>query len=273
MAKILQTDTILDKIVATKIREVAERKTTVGEPIPVGEPFQARSGTGTKFLDSLTNPSRPGRPIIAEIKKASPSAGVIRDPFEPVKIAQAYRDHGARAISILTDESFFQGSLDYLAAVRAAVDLPLLRKDFIIDQVQIEDAATVGADAVLLIARILSDELFQQLYEAAGELGLETLVEVHDEQDLDRTMKLTPAPPIIGVNNRNLADFSVSIQTTKRLLPLMPEGTTVVSESGLTDLAALEELTAAGAHAFLIGTAFMKADDPGSELRKLVYDG
>ena len=150
--------------------------------------------------------------------------------------------------------------------------MPILRKDFIIDRVQVEEAASAGADAVLLIARILSDGLLKDLYEYAGSKRLAILVEVHDEKDLARVLELLPAPPLVGINNRDLSDFSVSVDRTLSLLPLIPKGVTVVSESGLSDTGVLDDLLAAGVHAFLVGTAFMKSDDPGKALSRLVFD-
>ena len=263
MSKTLTTDTVLDRIVATKRREVEKLK-TLGPPGPPAQPRR-------DFVAGLRNPGPGRRAIIAEIKRASPSAGVIRDPFDPGAIARAYQAAGAAAISVLTDAEFFQGSLAVLAEVRAAVDLPLLRKDFIIDRVQLEEAAA-GADAVLLIARILDDELLQELFAAARGLGLAVLVEVHDRHDLARSLALTPRPDLIGVNNRNLADFTVSVARTLDLLPLIPKEITVVSESGLSDPAVLTQLSRAGVRAFLIGTSLMRAPDPGVALRKLVYN-
>jgi indole-3-glycerol phosphate synthase len=259
-----ETGTILDRIVAVKRREVEElKKKDRDREVP---PAPRRD-----FLAALRS-ERPGRAVIAEIKHASPSAGVIREPFHPAEIARGYEANGARAVSVLTDEQFFQGSLAVLRQVRAAVDLPLLRKDFIIDRLQIQEAATAGADAVLLIARILSDELLAGLYAAANELGLASLIEVHDEDDLRRALALRPEPKLIGVNNRDLADFSVSIGRTLGLLPRMPPTITLVSESGLSDSATLDRLREAGVHAFLIGSSLMKAPDPGAALRRMVYE-
>lgn len=267
MSGILSTDTILDKIVAQKIKEVEILK---GRPGRKGPSPSRSDNPGDDFLNALKDKDRPGRPIIAEIKKASPSAGVLRDPFEPKKIAAAYEKNGARCISVITDEEFFKGSLEVLEQVRGVTHRPILRKDFIIHPIQIEDAAKAGADAVLLIARILSDDLLKWLYECAEEMKLAVLFEAHDERDMERIAGLSPVPSLIGVNNRDLSDFSVSIDRTLSLLPMMPEGAVVVSESGLSDAGVLDDLAAAGVHAFLIGTAFMKADDPGEALRRLV---
>lgn len=272
MKGVRDTATVLDKIVARKVEEVIAAR---GRRVPRG------CGCSDECLAvPKRDPGRPGfiaalrsgrgRPIIAEIKKASPSAGVIREPFDPEAIARAYQAAGARCISVITDEKFFQGSLDVLRRVRAVTTLPLIRKDFIIDWVQLAEAVEAGADAALLIARILDDELMSYLYGAATEMGLDVLIEVHDAPDLERVLNLAPRPSLIGVNNRDLADFTVSIDRTLRLLPLVPPGVLLVSESGLSDTTMLDALLAAGAGAFLIGTSLMKADDPGMMLRRLV---
>jgi len=266
MSGILTTETVLDKIVATKLREVEDLKARRGSESPPSKAPDPRD-----FVAALSDTGGARRSIIAEAKKASPSAGVIRDPFDHLAIARAYQENGARAISVVTDAEFFQGSLEMLEQIRREVSIPLLCKDFIIDPVQVDETREAGADAILLIARILDDELFQRLYKRVSILGMASLVEVHDERDLKRALKLDPVPRLIGVNNRNLADFSVSIDTTLRLLPMMPKGVVVVSESGLGDSVALDALTKAGAHAFLIGTAFMKAADPGAALREMAY--
>jgi len=275
MKGVRDTATILDKIVARKVEEVAAARAQrmprgCGYPEEVAPPAR-RDPARPGFHFALQHGR--GRPIIAEIKKASPSAGVLRDPFDPVAIAKSYEAAGARCISVITDEKFFQGSLDILRQVRAVTALPIIRKDFIIDGVQLEEAMDAGADAALLIARILDDDLMADLYATATGLGLETLIEVHDATDLDRALALSPQPQLIGVNNRDLADFSVSIERTIRILPFVPPGALLVSESGLSDSATLDRLTAAGASAFLIGTSLMKAADLGAALRRLVGAG
>jgi len=267
MEGILKTGTILDRIMENKQREVEKLKRMGG----LNAPARPRE-SGPSFKEALVDPHRKGRPIIAEIKKASPSQGVLRDPFHPEIIAAIYHNKGARCISVLTDEVFFQGSMRVLYNVREASPLPLLRKDFIIDRVQIEESALGGADAVLLIARALSDGLLQDLYQHAISHRLEPLVEVHTKEDLQRALELDPAPGLIGINNRDLTDFSVSIDRTLELLPGIPDGTVVVSESGLYDAGTLDTLLEAGVRAFLIGTALMKADDMGSALHRLVFE-
>ena len=269
MAEILATNTILDKIVAKKIGEVEKLK-SLPRLKPIDMPLT--TDPARDFIQALTDPEKPGRAIIAEIKRASPSEGVIREPFRPAEIAADYETNGARAISVLTDLEFFQGSIGVLQEVRKTVGLPLLRKDFIIDSIQVEEAARAGADAVLLIARILDDELLNQLYQRAASLNLAALIEVHDQNDLERTLALSPQPTLIGINNRDLADFSVSIERTKKLLPLIPKNVTIISESGLHDSDSLNDLANAGAHAFLIGTALMKAQDIGRALRSFIYE-
>ena len=272
MKGVRDTATILDQIVARKAEEVAAARARrmprgCGFPEAVAPPLR-RDPARPGFHFALQHGR--GRPIIAEIKKASPSAGVLREPFDPAAIARGYEAAGARCISVITDENFFQGSLGVLQKVRAATALPIIRKDFIIDWVQLQEAVEAGADAALLIARILDDDLMADLYAAAKELGLDVLIEVHDAPDLERVLALKPAPRLIGVNNRDLADFSVSIERTIRLLSLVPPGVTLVSESGLADAETLDRLLAAGAGAFLIGTSLMKADDPGAALKRLV---
>ena len=219
------------------------------------------------FIAAITDPARPGRAIIAEVKKASPSKGLLRADFDPVAIARTYAANGARAISVLTDAPFFQGHLDDLRAIRAAVGLPLLRKDFILDPYQIHEARAAGADAVLLIAAALEPDRLAELYAVVHEVGMAALVEVHDEQELTRALALRPR--LLGINNRNLGTFQTDLGTTLRLLPAC-SGLPVVSESGLHRPEDLERLRRAGAAAFLIGEALLAAPDMGAKLRELV---
>ncbi len=263
MSPVIATNTVLDKIVARKQKEVEALKAS-------GKVDFKSESRARGFRKALVGPSREGRPIIAEIKRASPSAGVFRENFNPESIARAYSASGPRCISVLTDETFFQGSLDHLAAARQVCDLPLLRKDFIIDQVQVVETAGWGADCILLIVRILSDDLLKSLYESALSLGLEVLLEVHDYNDLERALALGSRPALLGINNRDLADFTVSVDRTLSLLPYVPEDTTVISESGLSGPAVLDELLEAGVSGFLIGTALMREKDEGRALRDLV---
>lgn len=205
--------------------------------------------------------------VIAEIKKASPSKGVLREQFVPEAIAASYAAAGAACLSVLTDERFFQGACAYLEAARAACALPALRKDFIVDEVQVWQAGAIGADAVLLIAACLDDVLMRDLEQCAMTLGLDVLVEVHDRTELERALRL--ATPLIGVNNRNLRSFEVSLQTTIDLLPLLPEGRLLVTESGILARQDVLRMRSAGVHAFLVGEAFMRAADPGDALGEL----
>jgi indole-3-glycerol phosphate synthase len=204
------------------------------------------------------------RAIVAEVKKASPSRGLIRADFDAVQIAAAYAAHGAAAISVLTEERYFQGHLDHLAAIRRAVEVPLLRKDFLFDAYQLYEARAYGADAVLLIVAILPDPLLQELLWLAEELNLTPLVEVHDRAELERAVR--SGARLLGINNRDLRTFQTSLATTEDLLPLVPPDAFVVAESGIESPADLERLERLGVGAFLIGEAFMRAPDPGVRL-------
>ena len=205
--------------------------------------------------------------VIAEIKKASPSRGVLRPSFDPPGIAKSYASHGAACLSVLTDAHFFQGDLRHIDEVRAVVDLPVLRKDFLIDAYQVYEARAAGADCILLIAAALDDARMRELEQCALQLGMAVLVEVHDATELDRALALTT--PWIGVNNRNLRDFSVRLQTTIDLLPRAGAGRRVVAESGILTTDDVARLRRAGVAAFLVGEAFMRAPDPGAELARL----
>lgn len=204
------------------------------------------------------------RAIIAEVKKASPSKGVIRPDFDPVRIATRYAESGAAAISVLTEEHHFQGHLDYLAAIRHAVSVPLLRKDFLFDPYQLYEARAFGADAVLLIVAILPDTLLQELLWLADELNLSPLVEVHDRAELERATR--SGASLLGINNRDLRTFRTTLATTEELLPAVPADAFVVAESGIETPADIERLERVGVGAFLIGEALMRAPDPGVRL-------
>ena len=209
-----------------------------------------------------------GRPaVIAELKRASPSRGVIRRDFEPARIAAGYERGGAAALSVLTDRDFFQGAPDHLRAARAATALPALRKDFLVDPWQVHEARAMGADCVLLIVAALDDGRLRELAELAGALGLDTLVEVHDEAELDRALRI-PAP-LIGINNRDLRTFETTLATTRRLAPRVPDDRRTVTESGIASRDDVARLRAGGVHAFLVGEAFMSAPDPGERLAAL----
>jgi indole-3-glycerol phosphate synthase len=254
---------ILEEILDNKRREVSRLKETMPLERLRDKPCYAR-----KCL-SLQNALR-GKDIaiIAEIKKASPSKNVIRMDFNPVKIAREYVEGGAAAISTLTDRRFFQGDIYYLTDIRPSVPIPVLRKDFIIDSYQLAEAKAFGADAVLLIAAALDPGRLRELYAEAGELGLECLVEVHDEHDLN--VLNSSGISLVGINNRNLSDFSVDVTTTLRIASMLPPGVIVVSESGISDRADIEYLVQHGIHAVLIGESLMRSPKPGEKLRSLL---
>lgn len=208
------------------------------------------------------------RRIIAELKRSSPSKGLIRADFSPLAIARDYAAHGASAISVLTEERFFQGSLTYLEEIKAAVTVPLLRKDFIIDRYQVTEARSYGADAILLIAALLDRSLLRELRETAAALSLDTLVEVHNEEELERA--LAAGAEIIGINNRDLRTFQVSLATTEKLAPRVPAGTLIVCESGIDGPEQLKQVERWGIHTFLIGESLMRAPSPGEKLQELL---
>ncbi|MBU6438044.1 MAG: indole-3-glycerol phosphate synthase TrpC [Betaproteobacteria bacterium] len=205
--------------------------------------------------------------VIAEVKKASPSKGVLREHFVPADIARSYAEGGAACLSVLTDAPYFQGSPADLRAARAACALPVLRKDFIVDDYQLLEAAAWGADCILLIAAALDDAQLHDYEQAAQALGLDVLVEVHDAAELDRALRL--ASPLVGINNRNLKSFAVSLDTTLALLPRVPAGRLLVTESGILARADVQRMRDAGVHGFLVGEAFMRAAEPGAALRAL----
>jgi indole-3-glycerol phosphate synthase len=258
---------ILEKIVAVKRDEVAAAKRRRGFA-SLRDDAEALGGQ-RDFVASLRQRiASGGAAVIAEIKKASPSKGVLRENFRPAEIAESYDRHGAAAISVLTDMTFFQGSAAYLEAARAASSLPVLRKDFTIDPYQLFEARAMSADAVLLIAAILDDTQLADFEAMALAVGLAVLVEVHDDHELDRALRL--ATPLIGINNRNLRTFETSLDTTLSMLPRVPGERLVVSESGIHAAADVQRLRGAGVNAFLVGEAFMRAPDPGAALASLV---
>jgi indole-3-glycerol phosphate synthase len=264
---------ILDKIVEQKKLETAELPARI---IAAGDLRDAMLEHGERrdFISVLKNPKRGGIALIAEVKKASPSAGVICKDFDPVKIAKEYEAAGASCLSVLTDEKFFQGSLDYLRQIRAAVKLPLLRKDFIIDERQILEAIEWGADAILLIVAILTDEQLTKFHSLAVGAGLAVLVEVHDAAELERALAIAPA--LIGVNNRDLKTFTVDLATTERLSakmlisPVARRTTLLVAESGIHSRADVERLKQGGADAILVGESLLKDGDIQANVRKLI---
>ena len=260
--------TILDDILAHKRQEVAAQKQRVDMDTLVAN-ISASNDTPRGFMKALqARVAIGGTAVIAEVKKASPSMGVIRASFDPVAIAESYAAAGATCLSVLTDEKYFQGSGHYLRLVRAAVGLPLLRKDFIVDEYQIVEARALGADAILLIVAALSDAELAAFTRLAHDLGLDVLVEVHDEAECARALQLPLR--VIGVNNSNLHDFSVSLDTSRRIKTMLPADYLLVSESGIHTRADIEALQADGIHAFLVGGALMQADDPGVALSALL---
>ena len=259
---------ILQKIIARKREELVERQTRLG--LPELQAAVALAAPPRDFIGAIqTKIARSQAAVIAEIKKASPSAGVIREDFNPVTIAQDYAAHGAACLSVLTDEHYFQGADLYLTAARAACTLPVLRKDFCIDPYQVWEARAIGADAILLIAAALSDAELQNLETTAQSLGMAVLVEVHDGAEMRRALKLRT--PLIGINNRDLRRFATEIETTLKLLPEIPEGRIVVTESGIRRREEVATLRAAGVAAFLVGEAFMRAAQPGEALQRLFF--
>jgi indole-3-glycerol phosphate synthase len=257
---------ILSQIVAVKREEIAAAKKKVSfEAIRA----DAESRVLTRdFEGALRRQIAAGRSaVIAEIKKASPSKGLLREEFIPADIAQSYAESGAACLSVLTDRQFFQGQVDYLKQARASCDLPVLRKDFMIDAYQIYESRSIGADCVLLIAACLDDAQMAELEAIARSLDMAVLVEVHDSAELDRALKLKT--PLIGINNRNLRTFEVSLQTTIDLLGSVPRERLVVTESGIQSTADVQQMRDAGVHAFLVGEAFMRAEDPGAALAAL----
>lgn len=257
---------ILDKIVAVKHEEIAAaRKKVPLEAIRA----DAESRVLTRdFEGALRRKVAAGRAaVIAEVKKASPSKGVLRADFIPADIAQSYAEHGAACLSVLTDRQFFQGQPDYLKQARASCDLPVLRKDFIVDAYQVYESRAMGADCILLIAACLDDARMAELEQVARGLDMAVLVEVHDGAELQRALKLKT--PLVGINNRNLRTFEVTLDTTLGLLKDVPADRLLITESGILAKTDVERMRAAGVHAFLVGEAFMRAPDPGEALAAL----
>ncbi|MBQ0959201.1 indole-3-glycerol phosphate synthase TrpC [Ideonella sp. 4Y11] len=259
-------DDILKKIVAVKHQEVAAAK-AARDLASLRRDAESLGGQ-RDFIGALRAKIAAGQAgVIAEIKKASPSKGVMRDPFEPAEIAASYASHGAACLSVLTDVQFFQGSAGYLQAARAACALPVLRKDFMVDAYQVFEARAMGADCILLIAACLDDAQMADLEAQALALGMAVLVEVHDGAELDRALRLTT--PLVGINNRNLRTFEVTLDTTLGLLPRVPADRLLVTESGILGRDDVQRMRAADVHAFLVGEAFMRQPDPGVALASL----
>ncbi len=257
---------ILKKIVAVKQQEVAaarQRKSLEAMRADAESRVLTRD-----FVGALKRKIEAGKPaVIAEIKKASPSKGVLREDFIPADIAQSYAEHGAACLSVLTDQEFFQGSVDYLKQARASCDLPVLRKDFMIDPYQVYEARVMGADCILLIAACLSDAQMTDLESVAKSLDMAVLVEVHDAPELQRALKLKT--PLVGINNRNLRTFEVSLETTIGMIKDVPQDRILVTESGILQRSDVQKMRDAQVHAFLVGEAFMRAPDPGEALSEL----
>ena len=262
---------ILKRIITVKHEEVAAAQRIA--PLPaLLETARARVDQRDQrdFVGALRAKVAEGAAaVIAEVKKASPSKGVIREHFVPAEIAASYAEHGAACLSVLTDTSFFQGSADYLRQARAACTLPVLRKDFMVDGYQIVEAAAMGADCILLIAAALSLSAMLEFETLAHSLGLAVLVEVHDSAELDAA--LTLKTPLIGINNRNLRTFEVSLENTFELLERIPDDRMVVTESGILTREDVERVRARGVHAFLVGEAFMRAENPGKALAQMFH--
>jgi indole-3-glycerol phosphate synthase len=261
---------ILKKILARKVEEIRDRSARVSLTELSSRAADAPPTRG--FAAALENKIEEGIPaIIAEIKKASPSKGVLRADFRPAEIALSYERHGAAALSVLTDTPFFQGAPEYLAAARDATSLPALRKDFIVDGWQVFESRALGADAILLIVAALDDAELRDFEALALALGMAVLVEVHDAAELERALDLRT--PLIGINNRNLRTFEVSLETTLALLPRVPANRVIVTESGIVGAGDVGRMRAAGVDAFLVGEAFMRSPDPGVALRELFETG
>jgi len=261
---------ILQKIVAVKHEEIAlALKTRSLADVRAQAEQRNRDQRDVRdFVGALRAKIAAGQAaVIAEVKKASPSKGVLREYFVPADIARSYAEHGAACLSVLTDERFFQGCEAYLKQAREACNLPVLRKDFMVDAFQVYDARAMGADCILLIAACLDDAQMRDLEALAHELGMAVLVEVHDGEELDRALKLQT--PLVGINNRNLRTFEVTLDTTLGLLPRVPTDRLLVTESGILAREDVQRMRSADVHAFLVGEAFMRQPEPGAALAQL----
>lgn len=265
----MSVPTVLQKILARKAEEVAERRTRVS--IAELEQLARAAEAPRGFANVLLERAKRREPaVIAEVKKASPSKGIIRENFDPADIARSYEEGGATCLSVLTDIDFFLGSDAYLKEARAACKLPVIRKDFMIDPYQVVEARAIGADCILLIVSALDDVRMAELASVAKDVGLDVLVEVHDALELERALK-TLDTPLVGINNRNLHTFEVSLETTLDLLPEIPRERMVITESGILNRADVELMEVSDVFGFLVGEAFMRAEEPGTELKRLFF--
>jgi indole-3-glycerol phosphate synthase len=262
----IDTFMFLEEIAAHVRNDLASRRKKIPLAALQDRPWFARPTRG--FAAAVGGKSRR---IIAEVKRASPSQGIIRADFDPVKIARDFSANGACALSVLTEEKYFQGSLDFLEAIKEFVALPVLRKDFIVDRYQIVEARSFGADAILLIVALLDAASLVEFLAEARDLALDALVEVHTQSELETALK--SGARLLGINNRDLQSFEVKLETAERLLPLVPAGLTVVCESGFHKEEDLARIEAFGAHAFLIGEALMRAPHPGTKLKEMLGGG
>ena len=262
------TPTILTRILARKDEEVAARRARVSEQELLARAAEQEAPRG--FVDALANCMRDGDPaVIAEVKKASPSKGLIREDFRPAEIAAQYQAGGAACLSVLTDADFFQGHEDYLIAAREACRLPVIRKDFITHGYQVAEARAIGADCILLIVAALDDARMKDLHQQAEALGMGVLVEVHDARELERALALNLS--LVGINNRDLHTFDTRLETTLELLPRIPPEVTVITESGIHTRDDVLRMREHDVHGFLVGEAFMRQEDPGAGLRRLFF--
>ena len=263
-----KTPDILINILNRKREEITERSATV--PIEELKQQCASADTVRGFIQSIENKINNNQSaVIAEIKKASPSKGLLRENFDPADIAKSYANHGAACLSVLTDKDYFQGHEDYLKQARAACELPVIRKDFIIDPYQVYEARAINADCILLIVAALDDENLQLLFNLAHELKMDVLMEVHDKQEMKRALKT--GAKLIGINNRNLRTFDTTLETTLSMLDMVNENHILVTESGIHTIDDVQLMRDNGVNAFLVGEAFMRADDPGVKLAKLFF--
>lgn len=262
------TPDILVKILDRKKEEIADRSKKI--PLGIMQQLAEVADEPRGFVDAMSRKIADGQAgVIAEIKKASPSKGLLRENFHPAEIAASYAENGAACLSVLTDRDFFQGHEEYLQQARKACELPVIRKDFIIDPYQVFEARAINADCILLIVSALDDNQLEDLSQMALQLGMDVLVEVHDEAELERALVMNL--PLIGINNRNLRTFDTSLETTLSLLQRIPEGHIVVTESGIHTQDDVKLMRDNNVHGFLVGEAFMRADNPGQELKKLFF--